>query len=114
MDALERFVCDQNVAQFRDLLTTEMDAARRAVLLKLLVAEECKLGFDVEQLANTDREIGRCRGHVERQRTLVAEMERDGRETARASLLLETLTESLAAHEQHRRRICDRLEQSRL
>lgn len=114
MDALERFVCDQNVAQFRDLLTREMDAARRTVLLRLLVAEECKLGFDMEQLANTDREIARCRAHVERQRTLVAELKRDGRDTARASALLETLTQSLAAHEQHRRRICEKLDQSRL
>jgi hypothetical protein len=39
---LERFVCRENVARFRRLLTTESDEAERDMLFKLLIEEQEK------------------------------------------------------------------------
>nr|WP_294563852.1 hypothetical protein [uncultured Rhodopila sp.] len=41
-ERLERFVCRENVARFRRLLTTESDEAERDLLLKLLIEEQEK------------------------------------------------------------------------
>ena len=41
-ERLERFVCRENVAHFRRLLTTESDEAERDLLFKLLVEEQEK------------------------------------------------------------------------
>jgi hypothetical protein len=43
MNALERFVCEQNIVQFRAKLASETDRAKRAVLVELLRREEAKL-----------------------------------------------------------------------
>jgi len=41
-ERLERFVCRENVARFRRLLTTESDEAERDMLFKLLIEEQEK------------------------------------------------------------------------
>ncbi len=41
-ERLERFVCLENVARFRRLLTTESDEAERDLLFKLLIEEQEK------------------------------------------------------------------------
>jgi hypothetical protein len=56
-----RFIAQQNIAHFEDLLRTETDPKRHAVLLKLLIAEEKMLGqYCSEHLAQVD-------GHIETQ-----------------------------------------------
>jgi len=42
---MDRFIAEQNIAHFEHLLTTDIDADRRATLLKLLLLEETKLGL---------------------------------------------------------------------
>jgi hypothetical protein len=44
-EQLERFVCRENVARFRLLLTTESDEAERDMLFKLLIEEQEKLPY---------------------------------------------------------------------
>ena len=39
-DKLEQFVCRENVARLRRLLTTESDEAERDMLFKLLIEEQ--------------------------------------------------------------------------
>jgi hypothetical protein len=114
MDGLQRFVCEGNVAHFRDRLKYEASPPRRIVLLDLLIAEEDKLGLDLEQLASVEREIARCKDLIVRQGRLIGELQEGGHGTAQADALLETLTETLAVHETHRGRICDCLERNRL
>jgi hypothetical protein len=110
MDTLEKFVCEQNVVRFRERLEVETDAARRSMTIRLLIAEEDRLGFTLEQLANVDRHIVRCRELVDRQQERVSRMQGNGADNGQAVSLLETLRESLLAHEHYRRRICKNLD----
>lgn len=40
---MERFIAEHNIAHYRELLATELEADERAVIEKLLVEEEKKL-----------------------------------------------------------------------
>jgi hypothetical protein len=59
-----------------------------AVLVNLLVVEEDRLGFDVEQLAKAQQYIDRCKEHIDRQCSEIAQMQREGRDSSQAQALL--------------------------
>ena len=96
------FVCQENVVRMRRSLEAEIDSARRSIVTQILVAEESKLGFTLEQLDDVNQYIGRCRELIGRQEDLLHQLESSGRDTAQARGLLITLTQSLALHEHHR------------
>jgi hypothetical protein len=97
-----------------DQLKTETDLATRSLLHQLLVQEEDKLGHNSEALREVENHIASTNGHVNRQRALIASMERDGHDTTEVLVLLEAYSKTLLAFENQRGNILLRIEQSRL
>jgi len=60
-------------------------------------------------LVMTDRQIADGIRQIERQRAILAQFERGGQDTRAPRALLETLLQSQALHEEHRRRILQQL-----
>jgi len=88
------YVSKQNVLRFRDLLRSEIDPTRLSDLQRVLVDEENRLGSNYERLEDIDREIAKADQRIELQRTLVANIEREGRDATAAKALLEPLSEA--------------------
>jgi septation ring formation regulator EzrA len=102
MNATDKFVSERNVARCRERLECETDPSVRQTIIRLLVDEEDKLGATLEQLANVNRHIKRCRDLIAQQGARIAEMQSKGHDIVRAHALLETFAASLAVHEEHR------------
>jgi hypothetical protein len=64
---MDRFIAKQNVEHFRAQLRTETDLGVRSSLHYLLIAEEDKLGFDLEQIAAIEHEIAYWRKRTNHQ-----------------------------------------------
>ncbi len=90
---LAAFACARNIENFADHLSTEADPARRAVLMKLLVEEEDKLGVGLEQLDLSEAFIVKGQSLIARQEALIERLENCGREPRSANDVLNTLTE---------------------
>lgn len=114
MDHLSDYVARQNITRFCDQLTSELDGKRRAALQRLLIEEEDRLGFSVEQLDEIERAIAKGEERIEQQRTLVEVMECNGRDPTVAKALLENLTQIQAMFEQYRQTMLDAIERNRL
>jgi hypothetical protein len=111
---VDRFVVRENIKHFRDRLWSESNPKTRSRLHQLLLAEENKLAADLELLTEIERHITEGHRRIDRQRTLVASMERDGHdglETARA--LLDGLIQSQLLHSEYRNRILITIAQNR-
>jgi CheY-like chemotaxis protein len=94
----------QVVLQFENLLETELEPARRANLLKLLMQEEDKLGqYSHEDLAALDRLITRNEELLDEQRALVVRLSDKGESAKAAEGLLETLVETQSLLEDRRK-----------
>jgi len=94
----------QVVLQFENLLETELEPARRANLLKLLMQEEDKLGqYGHEDLASLDRLITRNEELLDEQRALVVRLSGWGESAKGAEELLETLVETQSLLEDRRK-----------
>jgi hypothetical protein len=102
---MDRFVAQE--------IRSETDAALRSLLQKLLVEEEDKLAADLELLADLAREIAKCRQWIEKQRALVEDLERKGRDVTISRALLNGVVETLNIHQQYHQRIATRLERNR-
>ena len=100
-----KFVAYQNVTHFRSELENGAEGPRRSVLLKLLVAEEDKLGLTREQLAEVDRQIARIKGIVAQQIEAVAMLKANGHPMERAERTLSNLITLLATHKAYRQKI---------
>jgi hypothetical protein len=112
---VDRYVARENIKHFRDRLWSEVDPKVRARLQELLVAEEDKLGTNLELLANLDRHISDGGRRIERQQAIVDAMERDGHNgLAHARVLLACLTESQQLHEKYRRHVQITIDQNEL
>ena len=85
------FVCTHNIENFADRLSTEIDPARRMVLMRLLVEEADKLGVGLEQLGLSEAFIARGQGLIAKQRALIERLENCGRDTRSANDILSTL-----------------------
>jgi hypothetical protein len=114
MDGTFTYVTKQNVSRFRELLSSESDTSRAADLVKLLIEEEDKLGASSERLEDIDQEIAKGDKRIAWQRTLVAAMERDGRDAAVAKALLENLTQIQAMYQQYRQALLAAIDRNRL
>lgn len=62
-----------------------------------------------QHLDEADRQIAQGRAHIDKQRAIIADLERDGHDTTQASALLETLLESQRLHERRRATILRQL-----
>jgi hypothetical protein len=112
---MDQFVARVNIGHFRDRLSREVNPETRAFLQKLLVEEEDKLGADLESLADVRRHIEHSHHRIERQRALVAIMERYGNKRLdRAKALLDGLLESQLLHQEYQRRILIKISQYQL
>jgi hypothetical protein len=107
---MDKFIARENVKHLRDQIRSEIDPNKRAVLQRILVEEEDRLGATNELIANIEREVATSRKLIAEHRALIASSEReqgDGLEQARA--LLDGLGQSLALHEEYHRRLVKRL-----
>jgi hypothetical protein len=109
---VDKFIARENIRHFRDRVETETDPAVRSRLHKLLVVEEDKLGHNSETLYELETHIADGKKRVNRQQTLVASMERDGRDTTDALTLLTALSETPLIFENRRKAILIGLNQS--
>jgi hypothetical protein len=97
-----------NIAHFERLLETDISLGRRSSLLKLLLAEEQKLGYySEENLAALDRHIAKNDEFIARQRDRIAQFNGNGhgRAARSAELLLTALIDTQDLYHQHRTRI---------
>lgn len=114
-EPMDRFIARENIKHFRDRLCSEVNQDVRARLRELLVAEEDKLAANLELLANIDEHISDGNRRIDRQLALVNAMERDGHNSlAHAKVLLACLTESQLLHQEYRRLVQIRIDQSKL
>jgi CheY-like chemotaxis protein len=94
----------QAILQFQNLLETELEPARRANLLKLLMQEQDKLGqYSHEDLASLDRLITRNEELLDEQRALVVRLSDKGESAKVAEEQFETLVETQALLEDRRK-----------
>ena len=107
---MDRFIAEQNIAHFEDLLRADIAADKRATLLKLLLLEEEKLGqYSEEHVAQIDRHILRIAETIARQRDLIVKLNGNGRAANSAEELLGTLVQTQALYEQRRTTILKEL-----
>lgn len=107
---LSKFVAQQNVVRFTDLLRFEKDVSTRQELRRLLVAEENLLGRSIDQLDRVDRQISETDTRIAFQRARVATIESNGRDATAAASLLQNLLQEI--YKEHRLRIVDEIERA--
>ena len=107
---MRRFIARENITHFRALLESEVDPSKRLTLRTLLLQEEDKFGADCESLNDVERHIADGKGRIERQRVLIADLERNGRNgVAQARVILEILMDSQTLLCAYRERILTKL-----
>lgn len=112
---MDRYITRENIKHFRDRLSSEIDPKARALLQKLLIAEEDKLGGDLELLADVHQYIWDGYQRIERQCILVALMERDGHKGLdNGKALLDGLLETQLLYKDYHRRILIEISQNQL
>jgi hypothetical protein len=105
---LHCFIAELNIAHFENLLKTDIGLGRRSTVLRLLLAEEQKLGnYSEEHLAALDRHIAKNDEFIARQREMIAQLNGNGhaRAARSAELLLNALLDAQGLYHQHRARI---------
>src|SRR5512146_2938763 len=92
---MDRFIARENIRHFRDKLLSDVDGAVRLSVERLLLAEENKLGHDLELLADVHEHIAECDRRIEAQRARVSTMLADGHNGfVRANAFLNHMMES--------------------
>jgi CheY-like chemotaxis protein len=98
------YLPQQAILDFENLLETELEPAKRANLLNLLIQEQDKLGqYSHEDLASLDRLITRNEELLNEQRALVVGLSGRGESAKEAEGLLEILVETQLALEDRRK-----------
>ncbi len=91
----------------QQLFTTYQTEQRRS-LLKLLLRELDSFAHDTETLKLLENLVLQCRTRVDRQREIIAEDERAGRNTKESKFLLVTMLTTLALYVERHARISRR------
>src|SRR4051794_9561603 len=91
MDATSRLRGDDDLASFADQLQWEFEPAKRETLQSLLLDEERRLGFTLEQLDKAERRLSHGGVRIARQTALIGELKVAGYDVGRAERLLENL-----------------------
>jgi hypothetical protein len=108
----DRSIAEENLTSFTEQLAAEVDPAKRARLLNLLIDEVNKLGL--EQLDLIDARIASGHRLVARQRALVTQLAQDGHDIQSASNILASLAHAQTLFEVYRRQIVDMLDRPNL
>lgn len=111
---MERFIIEQNVLRFSELLKTENNPAARKTLSKLLLDEEGKFAATAEWLDRTDGYIANCKSYITRQHGLIDRLTGDGHDVGPAQRLLENLLELHDLFVSYRLRLLDGLNKTNL
>lgn len=111
---MEIFVSERNIDIYLSKLHETWDADARDNLLRLLLAEESKVGFHRERLENGERRVSEGLERVRFQREVVDRLSAEERSTEIAATLLNTLERTQALLEAHCQRLRDQFEQSGL
>lgn len=103
---MDRFIARANIRHFGDRLQSEADQAMRSRLQKLLVAEEDKLGQDLEVLADVERTISGLDALIQAQASVVATLDgREGDDMAKARHFLDGLVETHTVYKDYYRQL---------
>lgn len=102
---MKTFIGINNVEHFADQLSSEVDRTKRAILMRLLVEEEDKLGTGLQQLGVAELRIATGHRLIAKQKALIAHMECNGRDSREARDLLGTLVEVQTLFERYRHTI---------
>ncbi len=101
----DKSVARANVRYFTNRLGTEINPTTRAYFQKHLVAEEDKLGCDLELIGEVTKAISNFNALIETQTKFVAMLEKNGDCSPRARALLDGLKQSKIICEQYHERI---------
>jgi hypothetical protein len=99
---VDRFVHDQNLCRYADLLERETDPAVRARLQDLLIEEEDLFGTRRERLQQARDHVERLRGRMVRQEQLILRLEDGGHDTGLARQLYDAWSDTLVVLERYR------------
>jgi hypothetical protein len=99
------FVVRQNVAHFRNELEHGATDSKRAILLKLLVAQEDLLGRTSELHSDITTYIVKVKQTIQKQLETIALLKAHGQPMDQAEKKLCELLDLLIVHEQHRSKI---------
>jgi hypothetical protein len=102
---MDRFIARENVKHYRRELENGLNEPARATMLRLLVEEENHLGLTHEQLAKLDGHISRLSEIMARHVELTDKLQSNGQTSDRASMVLATYNDLMAAYIGHRQRI---------
>jgi hypothetical protein len=114
MDAMAKFVNAHNVEKFVDQLRWQLDPSVRTALQRLLVEEERRFGFNLEQLSMVDRKLSEAKDRISAQERLVERLRIEGHDTASAECLLNNLMGIERIFKQQRQVILDSINRNRL
>ncbi|MBV8187506.1 MAG: hypothetical protein JOY64_27915 [Alphaproteobacteria bacterium] len=103
-----------NMEIYLSKLHTTWSADERDNLLRLVAAEEARMGHQREHLENGERRAAQGRKRIERQREIVASVPAEQREASPEALLLDTLEQTQALLETHLRALRARWEHRKL
>lgn len=93
---MQRFVHNQNLLRFVDLLERETDPVKRGRLQDLLLEEENRFGSRREQALELDSMIAGARLRIARQRQVVNQMEAEARGADLAGQILASMEQTYA------------------
>ncbi len=97
----------ENIDHFRRQLATETSRDLRRLLQGLLVDEEDKLGASMELLEDIEQAIKEGEARIERQKTLIQDLERNGHDTSVAGELLVAFSDLSAFYARYRHKLAD-------
>ena len=113
MDEMAQFISNLNVARFVDRLQLEDEPTRRAVLQKLLVEEEDKLGRNAERLSKLERHITEGNRRIGLQKAVIERLRTNSCDIRLAERTLNNLFEIQRIFEHHRQAILDTMDRDR-
>lgn len=114
MDTVARFVAEENVSRFVDRLHIESDPGHRSMLRRLLMEEESRFSALSERLEIVERHIENGTDRLEKQKSLLAGMIREGRETHAAETAVERSEELLELLQFYRQQLTNALDRNDL
>ena len=88
MDAIDRFISEQNIERFAKQAYDALDPGKQQTLRELLIEEEYRFGVYSAQLEITTRHISEAEAKISRQKALIARLEADGHELNKAYRIL--------------------------
>ncbi len=116
---MDNFIIERNIERYADRLRTEIDPTVRASVKALLIEEENRFGFRVEQLDKVNGYIADSHHRIDKQQRVIERLRSDehhgipslsgGRDLTLVLRLLFNLRELLTLFEQYRQRITDEL-----